>query len=557
MNNYAKLFCGAALMSLIASCSNEDSIPGGEPKDSEGKFYATLTLQLPQSRSATLDNPTEDTNSDAGFEIGQDAENNVGSVLVVLATRNESGDYAYLASSVADAVVASNPAANRIAYNVKFQNAQLLLNPEALVYVFAYCNPTETLKGEIMTLFPKGTGVISNEFTDAIWSSNTFLMTNRDISQATLPTAVEFETVYNTEANPYDLGTVTVERVVSRFDFKDYVAGTDVPKNTYEIKEPATGDVKATIELTDMALINLAKEYYYLPWINYGNVGVMDGAELCGRESLKSWVVSPNTDFKQNPVFNKESMDALYYFSTGYPEAGFDFTTIPNFTAISSLKVEDDDNNWDGADGFDKTGYHIWRYATENTLPNVDDQIHALSTGVVFRGELKAKDEASELGQAMSAGKVLYALNGTLYGDKTMVENYIANQPTSVLADAWKLATSVQGNVDDNGDLKSNGRTNLAIYRAIDGKYFLYYPYYNRHNDNGNNTVMGQMEFASVRNNIYKLAVTEIMKYGHPGNPGDDPDPEKPEDPDESPETYFTVKVQVVPWVVRINNIIL
>ena len=66
---------------------------------------------------------------------------------------------------------------------------------------------------------------------------------------------------------------------------------------------------------------------------------------------------------------------------------------------------------------------------------------------------------------------------------------------------------------------------------------------------------MGQMEFAVVRNNVYKLKVNTINEFGHPGDPGDDPDPEKPEDPDESPKTYFQLSVQALPWVVRVNTI--
>ena len=65
------------------------------------------------------------------------------------------------------------------------------------------------------------------------------------------------------------------------------------------------------------------------------------------------------------------------------------------------------------------------------------------------------------------------------------------------------------------------------------------------------------MEFSTVRNNVYKLAVTNILEFGHPGDPKDDPDPENPEDPDETPKTYFRVQVKVLPWVVRVNNIIL
>ena len=69
---------------------------------------------------------------------------------------------------------------------------------------------------------------------------------------------------------------------------------------------------------------------------------------------------------------------------------------------------------------------------------------------------------------------------------------------------------------------------------------------------------MGKMEFAVVRNNVYKLCVDSIKKFGHP-DPTDpdpvDPDPVDPNDPDEEGEYYFQVTVKVLPWVVRVNHI--
>lgn len=53
------------------------------------------------------------------------------------------------------------------------------------------------------------------------------------------------------------------------------------------------------------------------------------------------------------------------------------------------------------------------------------------------------------------------------------------------------------------------------------------------------------MEFATVRNNVYKLSVTGVKKLG-----GFKPD-EKVEDWD----AYFSLNVAVKPWVVRVNNI--
>ncbi len=66
---------------------------------------------------------------------------------------------------------------------------------------------------------------------------------------------------------------------------------------------------------------------------------------------------------------------------------------------------------------------------------------------------------------------------------------------------------------------------------------------------------MGPMEFAVVRNNVYKLSVDKISRLGHPRIPGNDPDKPTPGTPDESDEIYLDVTVDIVPWSVRINSI--
>lgn len=85
--------------------------------------------------------------------------------------------------------------------------------------------------------------------------------------------------------------------------------------------------------------------------------------------------------------------------------------------------------------------------------------------------------------------------------------------------------------------------------------YYCYYYYWNRHNDNETAGVMGPMEFAVVRNNVYKLSVDKISRLGHPRIPGNDPDKPTPGTPDESDEIYLDVTVDIVPWSVRINSI--
>ena len=85
--------------------------------------------------------------------------------------------------------------------------------------------------------------------------------------------------------------------------------------------------------------------------------------------------------------------------------------------------------------------------------------------------------------------------------------------------------------------------------------YYCYYYYWNRHNDNGLNGTMAPMEFCVVRNNVYKLSVDKISRLGHPRIPSNDPENPTPDTPDESDEIYLDVKLEIVPWVVRLNSI--
>jgi hypothetical protein len=63
-------------------------------------------------------------------------------------------------------------------------------------------------------------------------------------------------------------------------------------------------------------------------------------------------------------------------------------------------------------------------------------------------------------------------------------------------------------------------------------------------------TSMGVMEFAIVRNNLYRMLITKISGLGD-GIPQVDTDK-----PDEG-ETYLKVVLNVKPWIVRDLNIVL
>lgn len=144
------------------------------------------------------------------------------------------------------------------------------------------------------------------------------------------------------------------------------------------------------------------------------------------------------------------------------------------------------------------------------------------------------------------------------YSDNIGEDQTCANKAWNAWDAAGKPAT---------GALKTDFKqkvtsANITIYQSsndtnVNGGwgYYCYYYYWNRHNDNGNNGVMGPMEFGVVRNNVYKLAVTKISRLGHPRISENDPNKPEGGTPDESEDVYLTVTAEVLPWVVRINNI--
>lgn len=107
---------------------------------------------------------------------------------------------------------------------------------------------------------------------------------------------------------------------------------------------------------------------------------------------------------------------------------------------------------------------------------------------------------------------------------------------------------------------KAMTSNNFTLYQssydgADENGYFCYYYYWNRHNDNGKNGILGPMEFDVVRNNVYKISVKAINTLGHPRITSNDPNPPTPTTKDEVDDVYITVDVDVLPWVVRINEI--
>lgn len=138
-----------------------------------------------------------------------------------------------------------------------------------------------------------------------------------------------------------------------------------------------------------------------------------------------------------------------------------------------------------------------------------------------------------------------------------------AGHPSAEESDLVKkfkaAATGNNGSTKYNDNIGKAGK--FTIYQRSEDLdqswgYYSYYYYWIHHNDNGNDGVMAPMELAVVRNNVYKLAVTKLGTLGHPRLTENDPEPPTPDTPDETSKVYLKVETQVVPWVVRVKDIV-
>lgn len=603
------------LWSCTSEAPNPDPVPG---PDSKGDVFATLTLQLPSARSVTDttdDNGDYPASSNNGNEVGKDYENNVNDIYVVLAERDETtGAFTYAAKSYSSSVM--NQAASRATFTIQLQSSDLkalVQDGPQEVYIFTYCNPTAGLKTYLDNLTAGDFVNETYELTDGnmlpFALSKQFLMTNALLHTCEIPVLSQLIKNNSTVATAFPLGTVRVERVACRFDLEEKAANGGLPKNAYPINDNVSGLPVAYVEFDGMSLINEAKEFYFLPRMAAQDEDWTATTNVCGYELPDNYVVSPNYSLKNQfgaGTIEYNSISDNYFFPIGLTPVNYEYSWVTD---------EDDNDDWVGAEN---TSYKIWRYASENTMP-LDAQKHGITTGIIFRAEMKALPEsmwgtadgsgvrpAETFANALNSGKTVYAYTQTADNRDMQVNTMLGTSKdvwayayTHTLSDirtkfiegvvAGKFIVNIGGvavnnetdlfpevktggtyetwndllaavevtmpeanTVNDGGQFVSSANYNFVAYAPnSDGKYYNYYYYYNRHNDNANPSEMGIMEFATVRNNIYKLKLDKVGAFGQPG----DVTP-KPDTDDENPDVYFQVSALVLDWVVRVNPIV-
>ncbi len=466
-----------------------------------GNLYMQFSVKMLSTRSQTDNTGNSNSNANPDTEVGLDKENKISTVDIALVK----GDQYYVAENVTPSSASADT------YVASFSTLELTAGATYKVYIYANCSAPSAFNVD----------EVSDATIGAMTADNKFWMTNAySANEITLPSDLAPYTQPNT---PLSLGAHKVERSMARFDYKQ--AGA------------FNMGAGLTLTLTEAALINQSKAHYMFRRVT-ANENTSSAVTVGGTETPTNWVV--DTDWSNKVAANFD--------------AQLEAPSTWTWTSLASLTADD---NYTG-------DYKIWCYAKENTIPGIDAQKHNVSTGVVFKAELAAGETASTaVKAAMAAKKRIYVFNNVLYGAWSDVKTAAEAGTDPTLQAAYnQAATGVAADAEPTG--AAAAAAGFTGYSAKDGKYYNYYYYWNRHNDNLNNNEMDVMEFAVVRNNVYKLAVNSISRFGHPTppdpsnpdpDPEPDPDPVKPDDPDESVNYYFNVTVKVLPWTVRINNI--
>ena len=570
----------AGVVPVLAWSCSDDKLQGGEntPPSTASQNYMEVSIKMPiTTRTASPSTETED---------GQDYENSVKEVLVVVVNvkdKEQEGDIYYVKEEGEICFVKSvgitssqdktteGVHGNDKSYTARINNVTLDTNSDKYYAVYAFVNPTPEIynyyNGKLtqtgwkdqseMATAETVTGFIT-KYADK--AQGRFFMTDTNVGTGNYSGPDRKQAVhFVAEEGNYKLAaTAKVERAVARFDYK---AAND--ENEYEIKDRNTNASQLTVTLEGYKLMNVSKSFYHLKRVvakKEGDSTDPDETKITygGAETVNNYVV----DCDWNSTNGKKTW--LSKITEGGKESSEALAIRKGlfFTPLANSEIDQEENNepylpldFKEPENTTNPAYYIMGYCTENTVPSVVSQQNGLSTAVVF----KAKISGDFINKATTAA--LYEYNGNFYNDWNSFKaawSISGNTP---------LATDEPTTAEELNTLRKtlNGKAKrIPITTATDGNKYgnVYYIYWNRHNDNGQNTNMGIMEFAVVRNNIYKLSVSKISELGHPNDPTNptypqepDPDPVNPPKPDEQNKAYMEVDVQILDWTVRVNDI--
>lgn len=538
---------GCLLMaSLAAGCAQEDidTAPSGGGGMSASS-YVSLSFASQQS-TPTRSNPTGGEQGD-GDETGQDYENEIKSAVAFFYQGsgtdgvNSSGTTPIMAVATFNVGSPTEPG-NGIDRTYTTTPQQVDLD-DGTYNVLVVANPgADWWTGQSLTLADVRNHIQTTAWTASESGYSDFVMTSAADATLTLNS--------NPESNPAT-AEVDVERMAARLDYKT--------TGTYTCDDPAYPD--ATVEITGAALVNnLTAGSYLLKRVadDVNGVPTYLGNETPDAGVQTNYVLDPwtagktsaNNSFTIGGEANKTAKDL-------YGEWFGNISQDPNHWAAY---VQPGTEMTVGTEKWQRIGYTL-----ENTTA-AEEAGKRYSTGVVFKAKFHPQGVANYTdGETFFAyGTKIYAsmedMMAGFYGSKFddldnitscatwgdvkqfITSTLLTNDPSGYnkylegLAEGKDDSETVAnassltwGNYmlnecgyskDENGKvvLDQNGKVTRIALQPYGTRTYedatCYYTWWVRHSNDNDDTKKGIMEYAIVRNNIYKLTVNSVYSLG-------------------------------------------
>ena len=526
---------------LAAGCAQEDI--GNAPSEGGGMSatsYVSLSFASQQG-TPTRANPTGGETGD-GQETGQDYENAITSAVAFFYQGTDqkgvnSGGNTPIKAFVSFNNIGNGTDENSTGVDRKYTTSPQQVDLENGTYnVIVVANPgTDWWTGRSITLADVRDYIQTTAWTVSESGYSNFVMTSAADATLTLNS--------NPESDPAT-AEVNVERMAARLDYK-----AEAP---YTCTDPAYSG--ATVEITGAALVNNLTEGSYLlkrvaDDVNGNNLSYLGDETADENGVATNYVLDPWTASKNGNLYGT-------WFMNGSPDPNWWAGYVQPGTSVS-----------DGAETWQRIGYTL-----ENTTA-ADAAGSDYSTGVVFKAKFYPKGVAN-----YTDGETFFALGNRLFASmEDMMKNFygskfdelddlikkcetwrdvkqfitstlLTNDPsgynkyleglaegkddTGAVSDASSLIWSnymlneCGYSKDENGKvvLDQNGKVTRIALKPYGTRTYedatCYYTWWVRHSNDNDDTKKDIMEYAIVRNNIYKITVESIYSLGDPV-PGD------------------------------------
>ena len=514
------------MASLAAGCAQEDidTAPSGGGGMSASS-YVSLSFASQQS-TPTRSNPTGGEQGN-GDETGQDYENKIKSAVAFFYQGNNgvNGDGTTQINAAVSFNVGSTMSGDRT-YTTSPQQVDL---ENGTYNVIVVANPgADWWTGQSLTLDDVRNHIQTTAWTASGSDYSDFVMTSAADATLTLNS--------NPENNPAK-ATVNVERMAARLDYK--------AEASYTCTDPAYPN--ATVKITGAALVNNLTAGSYIikrvaDDVNGTNLSYLGDETADENDAATNYVLDPWTASKNGNLYGT-------WFMNGSSDPNWWAGYVQPGTSVS-----------DGAETWQRIGYTL-----ENTTA-ADAAGSDYSTGVVFKAKFHPQGVANYTdGETFFAyGTKIYAsmedMMAGFYGSKFddldnitscatwgdvkqfITSTLLTNDPSGYnkylegLAEGKDDSETVAnassltwGNYmlnecgyskDENGKvvLDQNGKVTRIALQPYGTRTYedatCYYTWWVRHSNDNDDTKKGIMEYAIVRNNIYKLTVNSVYSLG-------------------------------------------